>query len=346
MKKTEPTWIDIEYPKSRILAYSFEKDSRTEQVDMCLLDAISQTISANNITTNRTGISTYRHQHAYFTWNTMELFPVLQAKKISPKNAFIEVIWLLTGQTNTDFLKSHGVNYWDSWADENGELGPIYGHQMRNNNGVDQLVQCINTLATNPYDRRIIMNLWNTKDLPQMKLPPCHYDYNFQCYNVDGDDVVDLHITQRSSDSFVGVPYDFMLFHFILKIVVLCVNTYKYLENKPLLHEGAIHHVNHDFHVYENQLFAIDNYMENCTLDDKQIFNKEYKSPELMWNGRFLTEWFAFAKNRVASNISIDTLLEFMGTGANNFDFDSIFVLNNYNTKDLSYPFIKTEIAV
>ena len=147
----------------------------------------------------------------------MELgFPLLTTKKIYFNHAVTELLWILQGRTDLAYLNNHGVTYWDADYKRSGRtdgtLGPVYGHQLRNFNGVDQLEKILKQIKQEPSSRRIMASLWNPNDLDDMALPPCHY--GFQIYINNGK--LDLLWTQRSADVFLGLPYDFAMYGLLL----------------------------------------------------------------------------------------------------------------------------------
>jgi thymidylate synthase len=136
-------------------------------------------------------------------------FPILTTKKLHLKSVIYELLWFLRGESNIKYLKEHGVGIWDEWADENGDLGPVYGVQWRqrgtaNGRVIDQVTQVIEQIKSNPNSRRLIVNAWNVGDIPQMALPPCHL--LFQFYVADGK--LSCQFYQRSADVFLGVPFN------------------------------------------------------------------------------------------------------------------------------------------
>ena len=136
-------------------------------------------------------------------------FPLVTTKKMYLKGVIYELLWFLRGETNTKYLNDRGVKIWDEWADEEGELGPIYGYQWRswpNPDGekIDQLKKIVNEIKTNPSSRRLIVNAWNVSDLEKMALAPCHLLFQFNCV----DNFLDCQLYQRSADVFLGVPFN------------------------------------------------------------------------------------------------------------------------------------------
>lgn len=144
--------------------------------------------------------------------NLNEGFPIVTGKQIFPKSCFIETEWLLKGLTNVKWLNERGVKIWDQWADENGELGPVYGHQLLNFNGVNQINNIIQEAKKNKYSRRLVCSMWNPVDLNKMNLPPCHYAFQFVVFA----NKVDIVVSMRSLDLFIGLPYDIVMYSTIL----------------------------------------------------------------------------------------------------------------------------------
>ena len=159
--------------------------------------------------TDRTGtgtLSVFGHQMRF---DLAEGFPLVTTKKVHLKSIVHELIWFLQGSTNIAYLKENGVSIWDEWADANGELGPIYGHQWRNwptptGEHIDQISQVLEQIRNTPDSRRMIVSAWNVADIPQMKLPPCHAFFQF--YVADGK--LSCQLYQRSADIFLGVPFN------------------------------------------------------------------------------------------------------------------------------------------
>ena len=158
---------------------------------------------------DRTGtgtISTFGYQMRF---NLQEGFPMVTTKKLHSKSIIHELLWFLKGETNIAYLKEHGVRIWDEWADENGELGPVYGKQWRswegaNGQTIDQVADLVEQIKKNPDSRRLIISAWNVADLPKMALMPCHT--LFQFYVAEGK--LSCQLYQRSADVFLGVPFN------------------------------------------------------------------------------------------------------------------------------------------
>ncbi|HET7062115.1 MAG TPA: thymidylate synthase [Nitrosospira sp.] len=158
---------------------------------------------------DRTGIGTLSVFGYQMRFDLSEGFPLVTTKKCHLKSIIYELLWFLRGDTNIKFLNAHGVTIWDEWADPNGDLGPIYGHQWRSwdapgGKHIDQIAQAIGQIRKNPDSRRIIVSSWNVGELPEMRLPPCHA--LFQFYVSDGN--LSCQLYQRSADIFLGVPFN------------------------------------------------------------------------------------------------------------------------------------------
>lgn len=157
---------------------------------------------------DRTGTGTRSVFGYQMRFNLTEGFPLVTTKKLHLRSIIHELLWFLKGESNIKYLKDNGVSIWDEWADENGDLGPVYGVQWRNWRGadrnVDQIAELVNTIKTNPDSRRMIVTAWNVAELPKMALPPCHM--MFQVYVADGK--LSCQLYQRSCDIFLGVPFN------------------------------------------------------------------------------------------------------------------------------------------
>jgi len=174
-----------------------------------LLRSLVDLAATSKVKLDRTGTGTYSKFGHQMRFDLNEGFPLITTKKLHFKSIAIELLWFLRGETNTKFLKDNGVTIWDEWADENGDLGPVYGVQWRswptpNGGHIDQISQVIQTLKSNPDSRRIIVSAWNVADLDKMALMPCHAFFQF--YVNDGK--LSCQLYQRSADVFLGVPYN------------------------------------------------------------------------------------------------------------------------------------------
>ncbi|KMY50493.1 thymidylate synthase [Peribacillus loiseleuriae] len=197
---------------------------------------------------DRTGtgtISTFGYQMRF---NLQEGFPVLTTKKLSLKAIIHELLWFLQGDTNVKYLQDNGVRIWNEWANENGELGPVYGHQWRSwgtadGRQIDQITQLIEQIKTNPDSRRLIINAWNVGELEEMALPPCHA--MFQFYVRDGR--LSCQLYQRSADVFLGVPFNIASYALLTMMIAQVCD----------LEYGEFIHTFGDVHIYSNHLEQI-----------------------------------------------------------------------------------------
>ena len=192
---------------------------------------------------DRTGTGTksvFGHQMRF---NLEEGFPCLTTKKIHLKSIIHELLWFLNGDTNAKYLQDKGVRIWNEWADENGDLGHIYGYQWRswpdyNGGHIDQISEVVNTIKTNPDSRRIIVSAWNVADIPNMNLPPCHAFFQF--YVANGK--LSLQLYQRSADIFLGVPFNIASYALLLQMMAQVTG----------LKAGDFIHTLGDAHIYVN----------------------------------------------------------------------------------------------
>lgn len=173
------------------------------------LDLMRHVQLHGTLKTDRTGTGTRSIFGYQMRFDLAHGFPLVTTKKLHLKSIIHELIWFLDGSTNTAYLKENGVSIWDEWADENGDLGPIYGYQWRswpapNGEHIDQISQVLDQIKHNPDSRRMIVSAWNVADIPNMKLPPCHAFFQF--YVADGK--LSCQLYQRSADIFLGVPFN------------------------------------------------------------------------------------------------------------------------------------------
>jgi len=180
---------------------------------------------------DRTGTGTYSVFGHQMRFNLAEGFPLMTTKKLHTRSIFIELLWFLKGDTNIAYLKENGVSIWDEWADENGNLGPVYGYQWRSwpnpdGSATDQIVNLVNGLKNNPNSRRHIVSAWNPSFIEDMALPPCHC--LFQFYVAEGK--LSCQLYQRSCDTFLGVPFNIasyaLLVHMIAQVCDLEVGDF------------------------------------------------------------------------------------------------------------------------
>ena len=202
--------------------------------------------------TDRTGTGTrsiFGHQLRY---DLSKGFPLVTTKKVHLKSIIYELLWFLNGDTNIKYLTENGVRIWNEWADENGDLGPVYGAQWRSWKGadgkvVDQISELISQIKTNPDSRRLIVSAWNVAEIPNMALAPCHA--LFQFYVADGK--LSLQLYQRSADVFLGVPFNIASYALLLMMVAQVCD----LEVGDYVHSfGDVHIYNNHFEQVEKQL--------------------------------------------------------------------------------------------
>ncbi|WP_191556038.1 thymidylate synthase [Metabacillus idriensis] len=213
------------------------------------LDLCKHVLESGSVKEDRTGtgtISTFGYQMRF---DLKEGFPLLTTKKLHLKSIIHELIWFLRGDTNVKYLQENGVRIWNEWADENGELGPVYGHQWRSWAGadgeaVDQIAKLIDQIKNNPDSRRLIVSAWNPADVDKMALPPCHCFFQF--YVADGK--LSCQLYQRSADVFLGVPFNIASYA-LLTLMVAHVTD---------LEPGEFVHTFGDVHIYKNHLEQVD----------------------------------------------------------------------------------------
>ncbi len=208
-------------------------------------DLLTYILENGSAKSDRTGVGTRSVFGYQMRFDLQQGFPLLTTKKLHVKSIIHELLWFLKGDTNIGYLKEHGVRIWDEWADENGDLGPIYGQQWvrwatKNGNTINQIEQAVETLKNNPDSRRIIVNAWNVADLPDMALSPCHA--LFQFYVVDGK--LSCQLYQRSADVFLGVPFNIASYALLTMMMAQVCN----------LQLGAFIHTFGDVHLYNNHV--------------------------------------------------------------------------------------------
>ena len=194
---------------------------------------------------DRTGtgtLSVFGHQMRY---DLQDGFPLLTTKKLHLKSIIYELLWFLRGDTNVRWLQDHGVRIWNEWADENGDLGPVYGHQWRSwpdyrGGTIDQIAQVEEMIKRNPNSRRMLVTAWNPSEVEDMALPPCHC--LFQFYVADGR--LSLQLYQRSADTFLGVPFNIASYALLLQMMAQVTG----------LQPGEFVHTTGDTHLYLNHL--------------------------------------------------------------------------------------------
>ena len=195
--------------------------------------------------TDRTGTGTMSVFGNQMRFDMADGFPLLTTKKLHLKSIIYELLWFLRGDTNVHYLQEHGVRIWNEWADENGELGPVYGHQWRswpdyNGGTIDQIQNVVDMIKTHPDSRRMMVTAWNPAEVEQMALPPCHC--LFQFYVANGR--LSLQLYQRSADTFLGVPFNIASYALLLQMMAQVTG----------LQPGEFIHTTGDTHLYLNHL--------------------------------------------------------------------------------------------
>lgn len=209
------------------------------------LDLLEYTLKDGTLKSDRTGTGTTSIFGYQMRFNLEKGFPLLTTKKLHLKSIIHELLWFLKGDTNIKYLQDNGVRIWNEWADENGNLGPVYGHQWRSwgtssGETIDQIAQVINSIKTNPDSRRHIVSAWNVGELNDMALPPCHILFQFY---VSGNKL-SCQLYQRSADIFLGVPFNIASYSLLLMMVAQVTG----LEPSEFIHTIG------DGHIYSNHI--------------------------------------------------------------------------------------------
>ena len=209
------------------------------------LDLLQHVLNTGAEKGDRTGTGTRSVFGYQMRFDLSDGFPLMTTKKLHLKSIIHELLWFLKGDTNIGYLREHKVRIWDDWADENGNLGPVYGSQWRSwqcsdGSTIDQITQLIDQIKTNPDSRRLIVSAWNVAEIPKMKLPPCHCFFQF--YVADGK--LSCQLYQRSADIFLGVPFNIASYAFLLAMVAQVTG----------LQAGEFIHTLGDAHLYMNHL--------------------------------------------------------------------------------------------
>lgn len=209
------------------------------------LDLLRHVLDNGISKSDRTGTGTTSIFGYQMRFNLEDGFPLLTTKKLHLKSIIHELLWFLNGDTNVKYLQDNGVRIWNEWADENGDLGHIYGYQWRswpdyNGGHIDQIKEAVETIKHNPDSRRIIVSAWNVADLPSMHLPPCHAFFQF--YVADGR--LSLQLYQRSADIFLGVPFNIASYALLLQMMAQVTG----------LKAGDFVHTLGDAHIYNNHM--------------------------------------------------------------------------------------------
>mgnify|MGYP000771517228 FL=1 len=246
------------------------------------LDLLQHVLDHGVLKEDRTGTGTHSVFGYQMRFNLQDGFPLLTTKKLHLKSIIHELLWFLKGDTNVKYLQENGVRIWNEWADENGDLGHIYGYQWRswpdyNGGHIDQIKEAIHTIQNNPDSRRIIVSAWNVADLGNMNLPPCHAFFQF--YVADGR--LSLQLYQRSADTFLGVPFNIASYALLLQMMAQVTG----------LKAGDFVHTLGDTHIYLNHLEQVKLQLTReprplpqmkINPDVKDIFSFKYEDFELV----------------------------------------------------------------
>ncbi|MBT8037263.1 MAG: thymidylate synthase [Verrucomicrobiae bacterium] len=214
------------------------------------LDLLTDVLDHGETRTDRTGTGTRSVFGRQARYDLRDGFPCLTTKKLHLRSIIHELLWFLKGDTNIAYLKENGVRIWDEWADDKGELGPVYGQQWRawegdNGEVIDQITQLIDGLKNNPHSRRHLVSAWNVGKVNQMALPPCHMLFQFYVHDIDSDRPgLSCQLYQRSADLFLGVPFNIASYA-LLTMMVAQVCGY---EARDFVHTFG------DLHLYSNHL--------------------------------------------------------------------------------------------
>ena len=224
------------------------------------LDILNRILTEGTQKGDRTGTGTISIFGTQSRYNLADGFPLLTTKKLHLKSIIYELLWFLQGDTNVKYLQEHGVRIWNEWADENGELGPVYGHQWRswpdyNGGTIDQIQYVIDQLKNNPDSRRMIVSAWNVAEVNEMALPPCHTIFQFYTAPIaDSQELTDngqkpkrrlsLQLYQRSADTFLGVPFNIASYALLLQMMAQVCD----------MVPGDFIHTTGDTHLYLNHL--------------------------------------------------------------------------------------------
>lgn len=233
------------------------------------------------VKTDRTGVGTKSIFGYQMRFDLNEGFPLITTKKVHLKSIIYELLWFLKGETNIKYLKENGITIWDEWADENGELGPIYGYQWRSwttpdGQHIDQISQVIEQIKKTPDSRRLIVSAWNVADIPKMSLPACHAFFQF--YVADGK--LSCQMYQRSADLFLGVPFNIASFALLTMMIAQVCD----------LEPGEFIHTFGDTHIYLNHFEQVEMQLDRdprpypimkINPDVKSIFDFKYEDFQL-----------------------------------------------------------------
>ena len=214
------------------------------------LDILNRILTEGTQKGDRTGTGTISIFGTQSRYNLQDGFPLLTTKNLHLKSIIYELLWFLQGDTNVKYLQEHGVRIWNEWADENGELGPVYGHQWRSwpdyaGGTIDQIQYVVDQLKNNPDSRRMIVSAWNVAEVNKMALPPCHTIFQFYTAPLpDGRRRLSLQLYQRSADTFLGVPFNIASYALLLQMMAQVCD----------MVPGDFIHTTGDTHLYLNHI--------------------------------------------------------------------------------------------
>ena len=238
------------------------------------LDLLNHVLEHGDKKEDRTGTGTISVFGYQMRFDLSEKFPLLTTKKVHLKSVIHELLWFLNGSTNIGYLKENGVSIWDEWADENGDLGPVYGSQWRSwqtsdGRTIDQISNLIENIKNNPDSRRLIVSAWNVGEVDKMKLPPCHCFFQFYVAN----DKLSCQLYQRSADIFLGVPFNIASYALLTLMIAQVTN----------LAPGEFVHTLGDAHIYSNHIEQV-----------KQQLSREAKDLPIMKINPHVKDIFSF----------------------------------------------------
>jgi thymidylate synthase len=213
------------------------------------LDLLNRVMSEGVTKSDRTGVGVTSIFGAQLRFDLRNGFPLLTTKKLHTKSIVHELLWFLRGDTNIAYLKQNGVSIWDEWADENGDLGPVYGKQWRSWAGADgrtydQIAWLVEEIGKNPFSRRLVVSAWNPAEIESMALAPCHCLFQFYVAEVDGVRRLSCQLYQRSADIFLGVPFNIASYALLTHLVAQACG----------LEVGDFVHTFGDAHLYSNHV--------------------------------------------------------------------------------------------
>lgn len=246
------------------------------------LDLLNHVLEHGDKKEDRTGTGTISVFGYQMRFDLSEKFPLLTTKKVHLKSVIHELLWFLKGSTNIRYLKENEVSIWDEWADENGNLGPVYGSQWRSwqttdGRTIDQISNLINTIKNNPDSRRLIVSAWNVGEIDQMKLPPCHCFFQFYVAN----NKLSCQLYQRSADIFLGVPFNIASYALLTLMIAQVTD----------LTPGEFVHTLGDAHIYSNHIEQVHQQLSRDVKDlpimrinphVKDIFSFKYEDFEII----------------------------------------------------------------